>query len=348
VNVLAWPASSEVSGNEYNSLLTRAVATASGTTTVEFSPLRLLRGNWDVWHLHWPDHLFRTRRLIPLLAKLAVLAVLVEWARLRQTRIVWTVHNTQPHAAGRPRLHRRYLRWLARRVDAAIALSDVGAAQARAAFPALAGRPLSVIPLGHYLDAFPNRVTRREARATIGLDEHVRVIAFVGRISPYKGVPELVRAFRAVEDHDIRLLVAGEPLAAGIRAELEAAAAADPRVVLHLRHVADDELQVFFNASDLVALPYREILHSASALLALSFGRPVLAPARGALTELEREFGADWIRLYVGPLGPDVLRRTLSVSAPDPQALLGELRVRLDWARIGRATSDVYESVQRG
>jgi beta-1,4-mannosyltransferase len=39
-------------------------------------------------------------------------------------------------------------------------------------------------------------------------------------------------------------------------------------------------------AADLIALPYKEILNSGSAILALSFDRPILVPAAGALAEL--------------------------------------------------------------
>ena len=41
-----------------------------------------------------------------------------------------------------------------------------------------------------------------------------------------------------------------------------------------------------FNSSDVVVLPFREILTSGSTLLAMSFGRPVVVPRMGGLVDV--------------------------------------------------------------
>ena len=51
--------------------------------------------------------------------------------------------------------------------------------------------------------------------------------------------------------------------------------------MLALRYIPDAELQVWLRAADVVVLPFRDILTSGSAILALSFGRAVVAPALG-------------------------------------------------------------------
>jgi glycosyltransferase involved in cell wall biosynthesis len=50
--------------------------------------------------------------------------------------------------------------------------------------------------------------------------------------------------------------------------------------------VPSENLQLYLNACDVVVLPYREDLTSGAAMLALSFGRPVVAPRMGTLEEL--------------------------------------------------------------
>ena len=55
---------------------------------------------------------------------------------------------------------------------------------------------------------------------------------------------------------------------------------------------------MFFSAADLVVLPFSDIMHSGSAILALSFNKPVLVPARGALPELQTRVGAAWVQTY--------------------------------------------------
>lgn len=61
---------------------------------------------------------------------------------------------------------------------------------------------------------------------------------------------------------------------------------------MRLRFASDAEVADLFRAATIVVLTYREILNSGSALLALSFDRPV--PAKGAMAELEDRAGAEW------------------------------------------------------
>jgi len=65
--------------------------------------------------------------------------------------------------------------------------------------------------------------------------------------------------------------------------------AAGDGISLYLRYIEDNEVQVFFNACDIVVLPYLNILTSGAAVLALSFGRPVIAPDKGCIPELLNE-----------------------------------------------------------
>ncbi len=56
-------------------------------------------------------------------------------------------------------------------------------------------------------------------------------------------------------------------------------------MTVHEGYVPDDRLDLFLNAADRVVLPYTEILTSGAAILAMSFGRPIIAPDRGALRD---------------------------------------------------------------
>ena len=61
-------------------------------------------------------------------------------------------------------------------------------------------------------------------------------------------------------------------------------------------------------------LPFSDIMHSGSAILALSFNKPVLVPARGSLPELQALVGTDWVRTYVGELTPEIFNRRCEVG----------------------------------
>lgn len=340
--VLGWPAFSPRTGNPYNGLFSSALV-RRGARVEEFTPARLLRGRYDVWHVHWPERIAHGTAAV---ARLAAFAVLVLWAKARGTRIVWTVHNLEGHARRHPQLERRFMRWLTRRLDGIVCLSETGARLTRARYPVLREVPATVIALGHYIGHYPNEVGRERARATLGLDPAARVLVFVGRILPYKNVERLVEQARRLADPNVRLVVAGLPAPDELRGAIEEAARGDNRVHLDLRDVGDDELQVFLNAADLVVLPFERILNSSTALLALSFGRPVLVPRTGAMEDLQTELGADAVHLYPGPLSAAHLEEALAAAAPDPGALLDRVRAKHDWDVIADRTISLYEQVE--
>ncbi|HET9986741.1 MAG TPA: glycosyltransferase [Longimicrobiales bacterium] len=319
LRVLAWPAFKNRRRNPYNALLYEHLA-ALGVEVAEYSAGRLLTGRFDVWHLHWPDSHLRERRRPLARLRLHALLRLMDVARLRGTRVVWTVHNLRSHEARHPALERWFWPEFTRRLDAFVSLSETGRGAARLAFPALADKPGFVVPHGHYREVYPNAVAREEARRRLGIDSGARVVAFIGLIRPYKNVPALVRAFREMDGSDLVLLVAGKP-SDEEAARVPDAAGDDARVRCRLEFVPDDEVQLHLNAADLVALPYREVLNSGSALLALSFDRPVLVPDRGAMAELRQLVGGAWVRTYEGELSA------------------GELAAALAWARTPRPTA---------
>ena len=141
---------------------------------------------------------------------------------------------------------------------------------------------------------------------------------------------------------DARLLICGKPLPARIGRELEERAAADPRIVLRLERIPEEELSRVLRAADVVVLPFRDILTSGSAILALSHGRPVVAPALGCLPET---LPADATFLY-DPDDPDALAGALRRAAV-PTWRPWESRARawadgLDWGPIAAQTARLY------
>jgi len=128
-----------------------------------------------------------------------------------------------------------------------------------------------------------------------------------------------------------------------LEASIRQDAADDARVRLFLKPVPHAEVQLYFAAADVVVLPYKNILNSGAALLAVSLGRPVCVPALGSLMELQQKLGDEWIHTYSGEFGPAVLRNAMDWSrSPRPaQACLDGF----DWDNIGAATVAAYRAV---
>jgi beta-1,4-mannosyltransferase len=75
--------------------------------------------------------------------------------------------------------------------------------------------------------------------------------------------------------------------------------------------VKKEDVSMFMQAADLVVLPYRSIFNSGSALLALSFNKPVLLPDLGAMGELKNDFGNSWVQTFTGNLDAKTLEHSL-------------------------------------
>jgi beta-1,4-mannosyltransferase len=334
VRVLAWPAFAN-RDNPYHAQLYAALA-GLGVEVHEYSPRALAGDDWDVLHLHWPEFLLGRR---PSRAA-AAFVVRVVRAKRAGRRVVWTVHNLEPHDGGRR--GRALYRLVSLLVDGVIAHSDASLDAARARYPALRRRPGTVVPHGHYRDVYPPTDDRDDARRSLGLEPHHRVLLCFGAIRPYKLVDRLLATFARTPGDDLRLVIAGRPTPE-LRPLIEALAALDPRIRLHLDFVPDDDVARWFAAADLVVLPHDGgVLDSGVALLGLSFDRPVLGPDVASQRELRRTVGADWLHTY---------------ESLDPGALLGALdaatHVRdrcaplehLDWAPLAARTATFYRAV---
>jgi glycosyltransferase involved in cell wall biosynthesis len=252
-------------------------------------------------------------------------------------RIAYTAHNLDPHeAASEP--ERRALGEI-------VALADVLHAHDRATADALAARygrreGVVVIPHGHYLSAYPNTVTRAAARAALDLPEDGFVYACIGLLRPYKGLEELLPAFNALRDERARLLVAGKAADPRYAQRLAALTGDDPRIRLQPEYVPGEALQLYFNAADIAALPYRQITTSGAAMMAFSFGAPVLAPAIGAFPELLAQ--GRGLLYEPGDLAA-ALERARQREWGGARAGILEWVRQFDWSEIGRALLSAYQ-----
>jgi beta-1,4-mannosyltransferase len=344
LRILARPAFWHRSTNPYTWLLYTHMMAADGVVVEGYHWRRLVRHRYDVLHLHWPEgHLNDPNPARALRWSLSILGLL-RWARVRGTRIVWTIHNLHSHEGFHPRLEQRFWDAFLRCVDGYISLSHAGQDAALARFPRLRRVPGFIVPLGDYREAYVGKVTKTAARLQLGIDLHSKVLAFVGQVRPYKNVPRLVDAFRALTDPTLVLLVAGEAKSLKLGAQLQEMAREDPRVRLHLGWIPDERLLSYLAAADLVVLPYTEVLNSGSALLALSFDRPVLVPEMGSLAELRELAGPEWVRTYTGVLTSGHLQEAVAWAlgvARSPQAPLDTLQ----WDRIAADTLAAYRSL---
>jgi beta-1,4-mannosyltransferase len=334
--IAAFPRS--VRGNPYCDLLYGSLADrgVAVVAAAELSPRWLVRHVREVkvLHLHWPEFYYRSGgRPTPRSVTAFVAALL--FARLLRYRVVWTVHNALPHER---RAVDRVLRWLLVRSARLV----VHAEAARGAIPG-GRRPAAVVPHGHYIGCYPDDVPAAGARHGLGLAPTDRVFVCFGQLRAYKGVGALLEAFAGLPEPRLRLVIAGRPATDADAQSVLAAARRDTRVRTHLGFVPDADVQRFLKAADFVVLPYRDVLTSGTALLALSFARPLVVPRLGCLAELEVEGCA----IAYDPDAPDALRTALATAADVADVAPWRERAaagarRRAWEPIAEAYARIY------
>ncbi len=277
--------------NPYGPLLARAMAgvgvelEAGYDEDLSESWLMENRGRVDILHLNWPSYMYNADDAGESVRKCAALIGHLARARSLGYRVVWTVHNLYPHERPHPGLDRLARLAITQLATALIVHCEYGRAQVLDHFHRKRG--IFTIPHGHFIDAYENRVSRVAARKALGIAPDAFVYLFFGNVKRYKGVEHLLEAFSGLSGEHLRLL-----LAAKVNSEYSAdvvarARAGDRRILMQsAEFFPDEELQLFFNAADVMVLPFVDMLTSGSAITAMSFARPVIAPGIGCLPEL--------------------------------------------------------------
>lgn len=349
LHVLAWPAFKNP--GPYNRLLYKSMQEL-GATVEDFSTWRVLSRRYDIVHFHWPEYCVNGRGRIASLFWSCALFGAICWVRIRGGRVFWTVHNLQSHFQQHPAIERYFWRMFTRLLNAYIGLTHAGVERARERHPALHKIPGFVIPHGNIRCAYPGvEISREEARLRLRICRSAKVVGFFGCVERYKGVIELVETFAALKDPRAVLVVAGKSyLPPQERKRIEEIAACDPRILLRLEHIPEAEVTSYIRAADLLVLPFREILNSGSAVLALSLDRPVLVPTKGAMRELQQFAGAEWVRLFSGDLTSETLQQHLDAvteraAMPERCLALEAGWAGLEWKDLAQLTLDAYQSV---
>jgi glycosyltransferase involved in cell wall biosynthesis len=277
--------------------------------------------------------------------------------KTRGGRLVYTVHNLGQHEGEGGAVEAAAMQRLLALADGVHVHAGYMADAVRRRLPAGHQPPIAVIPHGHYIDAYPNTLTRNDARRTLHLPapltidnsqltiDHLFTLLFLGLLRPYKGLEELLPAFRSLPDPTAALLIAGRPRPSDYAARLAEQAAYDPRVLLHPHFVPVDDVQVWMNAADAVVLPYRQITTSGAAMLAWSFGKPVIAPALPAF--VEPMTGAPFLGLLYDPAAPnglaEALRQAVAIDWQSRHEPILTWARQFDWPSIGRQFARLYQ-----
>jgi D-inositol-3-phosphate glycosyltransferase len=222
-------------------------------------------------------------------------------------------------------------------------------------------RKITIIPpgvdTGHF---YP--IPMDEARQYIGVNAKKRLVLFVGRIEPLKGLETLIRAIachRTASLGQVSLaVIGGDPDVSPQEMTAEMARIQQlcddlcmGRMVVFLGKRAQDTLPYYYSAADVLVMPSHYESFGMVALEAMACGTPVIASQVGGLAFLIKDGETGF---HVPDQDPEALCEKLLIILNDPyqRERMGlraaEYARDYAWANIAAQILDVYKSLVGG
>jgi glycosyltransferase involved in cell wall biosynthesis len=174
-----------------------------------------------------------------------------------------------------------------------------------------------------------------EARVLQGLEKNRFYLLFFGQIKESKGLDILLEAMNLVHDPDIHLVIAGSAQDVDPQDLIESLVEPDVQIRIHLHHryISDQERDSWFKACDAMILPYRRIYNSGVLMMALSYGKTVIASDLQANREIIQN-GVNGYLFENGnahDLAQNILRLKNASNRPNFEAIMNPLRTNHSW-----------------
>ena len=204
---------------------------------------------------------------------------------------------------------------------------------------------LAVVPCGVNLGLF-RPVAKPAARRRIGVALQDRLVLYVGRFAPEKGLDRLLAAVACLKHFPrLRVMIVGgdgegDPAHRRMR-QLCRAAGIDERVTFAGR-VDQTVLPQYYSAADLLVLPSVYESFGMVALEALACGTPVVATRVGATDDLIRqEATGRLVKSDSARSLADAIAAVLSQNEQRPEVARRSVW-RYDWSRVAEEVLAVY------
>lgn len=276
---------------------------------------------------------------------------ILEYICIRLTTIfgvipVITAHDVESFGGRIDAVKTRKILSMARKV---ISHSEVGKAEliSKISLPASL---ITVIPLGNHIDSISDLPDKNYSRARLGLGRDDKVALFFGQIKKVKGLDILLRSIKKIvkENPKFKLVIAGKVWKHdySIYAKIIKDDGLEDNVISHIKYIPDSDINYYFQAADIIVLPYRKIYQSDVLLKAMSYKIPVLSSNVDGMTEIITD-GENGFLFETE--SEDMLSAKLIFLLSDNSRLIkvglngfNTVKEKYSWDNIGRKTADVY------
>lgn len=209
-------------------------------------------------------------------------------AKLTRKRIIWTMHNKEPHDTSQIRYKRFLLFFIVYICDNIIVHSK----ESESFLPSTKKRirtKVYYVPHPNYIDVYEDNKQLNDYQSKITNTNTTLNLLFIGAIKPYKNIELLIDVISQFKPGEVFLTLAGYTDSEEYRKKIRTLCQEKSNINFHDHFIEDNEICRFIKSSDLVILPYdtRSSLNSGTALLAFSLKRTVICPKIATITDFD-------------------------------------------------------------
>ncbi len=246
----------------------------------------LLKIRPDVLHLHWEYQFYMTtddnfaKNIAAALLYIPQMALISLF-----TRIVWTFHDKENHN-GKFKNFNRFMKRFTYFIADEVQIWDKNTRNEIIEYLNIRNEEkLTIIPHGSYIPVYEDISipSQKSARESLELPEKDKVFLFFGYIKPYKQVELLIDKFKEGSKENCTLLIVGSPHTESYRRQILDKIEGHPNIRYIFDYVPEEDVPIYFSASDALVVPFNQIFNSGSVILGMSLSKLVLAPNQGSI-----------------------------------------------------------------
>jgi len=260
----------EVKTNQYTGLMKNILQ------TINIKPTDNLAASDFIW-LHW----FENKLLF---GDLQQKMDFLKKSKENGQKIIWNVHNKQPHETDNAEQVRNLMKSLAEYAYKIVIHSKM----TTQVIKELCGNDEKIlqkiifVPHPHYSGTYGSLCPQNS------LSNDKLKILFFGQIRPYKNIELLIKVFNDLDFDDVELNICGNCSNENYKRDLLNLIKTD-KIKSDFRFIADDEVAYLLAQNHILLLPYslESSLNSGATILAFSYSRSVISSLNGTLDDIE-------------------------------------------------------------
>jgi len=242
----------------------------SKTFTFKIVNLVKYRREVSILYFHWPESIWRSSSILITLIKAFVFLIRLATAKLLGYRIVWSAHNSWPHEFLLKGVEQIMRIFLIKNCDLVIGHSLNSAEELNEYF-GVKPKKYQLALHGHYDNVYlpEGRLTRE----LLNIDSEKKIFLLLAKTRSRNEDDFFINEWMNWDSHKSILIISGT-LSVGSKEKVK-----------NLKNIffiegfrSRGEMADLFVLANIIVLPYRKITTSGMFFMAVTFGKPILAP----------------------------------------------------------------------